>query len=109
MVLRLTKGTEEYCDKTRCQSRRDVLQQYCEEEKAKSKQRQEHVKCCYRKRKAMREKAAKEKELLPQQHLITMTFELKEALDTCEAISSRKKQRKLALLQMRIKIRKIIR
>lgn len=91
--------------------RRDVLKQYCEEEKARSKQRQDRMKQCHLKRTAMREKAAKEKDLLSQQHIITTTAELEEALeevDACEATTAKKREKKLALLRTQIKIRKKI-
>ncbi len=89
--------------------RKDVMKQYCEEEKARSKQKQEYMKRCHQKRKALREKAAKEKDQLSQQHLITTNAELREALeeiDAEEATSSSKKNKKLALIRMQINIRK---
>ena len=91
--------------------RKDVMKQYCEEEKARSKQKQDHMKQCHLKRTAMRQKAAKEKDLLSQQHLITTTAELEEALeeaDACETTTAKKRDKKLALLRTQIKIRKKI-
>lgn len=57
----------------------------------------------------MREKAAKEKNQLSQQHLICSTAELSEALeliDATEATTSSKNNKKLALIRMQINIRK---
>ena len=69
------------------------------------------MKKCHQKRQAWKEKVAKERDLLSQQHLITTQAELAEALEeiNCEAISTtKKKQRKLTLLRTQINIRKKI-
>ena len=90
-------------------SRGDVMKKYQEEELARSKQRQENMRHCHERRKAVREKAAREKEELSHQHLITTVEELKKALQDIESediAASRKKQRKTALIRMQINIRK---
>lgn len=61
-----------------------------EEEEVRSKQRQENMKRSHQYKKAMREKAAKEKDKLSRLHLITSSDELMDALaeiDACKASS----------------------
>ena len=90
-------------------SRDDVMKKYREEELMRQKQRQENMKRCHERREAIKEKAAREKEVLSHQHLITTVEELKKALQDIESediTTSRKKKRKTALIRMQINIRK---
>ena len=64
---------------------------------------------CHERRKVTREKAAREKEELSHQHLITTVEEFNIALkdiDSADTTASRKKQQKVALVRVQINIRK---
>ena len=90
-------------------SRSDVMKLYREQEQTRNKQRQESMRRCHERRKVMREKAAREKEVLSHEHLITTVEELQRALQDIESetiTASKKRQRKMALLRLQINIRK---
>ena len=80
-----------------------------EEELARKKLRQENMRKCHERRRVMREKAAREREKLSHQYLITTVDELTGALQGIESedvTASKKKQKKTALLRVQINIRK---
>ena len=89
--------------KNRC----DVLKKYREEQQTRKKHRQKTMRRCHDRRKVMREKAAREKEKLSHQHLIT-TVEFKKTLEDIDGenvTTSKKKQQKMALVRVQINIR----
>ena len=92
--------------------RDDVMRKYREEELTRQKQRQENnMRRCHERKKAMREKAAREKEHLSHQYLITTVEELKKALQDIDSdviTTSKKKQSKISLIRMQINIRKVL-
>lgn len=89
--------------------RKSVMKQYCEEERERSEQRQKNMKRSHQYKKAMREKAAKERDQLSRQHLVTSSGELMNALaeiDASKASTTSKKREKVAFLRTQINIRK---
>ena len=106
----LSPGMKQTITTTAVKKRQEVMKQCYEEEMARSKCRQENMEHSYKRRMIMREKAAKERQHLSQQHLITTTLELKEALDEINSdvnsTSSKKLKNSLSLIRMQINIRK---
>ena len=106
----LSPGMKQTVTTTAMRMRKEVMRQCHEEEMTRSKCRQENMEQSYQRRVNMREKAAKEKQHLSKQHLITTTLELKEALDEINSddnsTSSKKLKNSLQLIRMQINIRK---
>ena len=89
--------------------RGDVMKEYKEESRLRSDRRQETMKSNHQHRVAMKEKIAREKNQLSQQHMITTEEELLsqlEDIDASTATTSSKRKKKLALIRVQINIRK---
>ena len=82
------------------------MKQYQQEEHVRSERRQESMKLNHERKKAMREKVAKERDQLSHQHLITSSGELMDELEKLDVCKGSKKRKKLALIRKQINIRK---
>jgi len=106
----LSPGMKQTVTTKAMKMRQEVMRQCHEEEIIRSKHRQENMEHSYQRRIIMKEKAVKERQHLSQQHLITTTFELNEALDEINSdvnsTSSKKSKQSLSLIRMQINIRK---
>lgn len=91
------------------EKRSEVLKDRKEENQKRSKERQDHLLQAHIKRKALEQRAQKERDMLSQEHLITSSRELRGAISDIdkEIITiSKKKAKKLKLLRAQINIRR---
>ncbi len=105
----LTSKNRDTITKLAVKRRKQVVEEYKEDDKKRSEKRQETMKQSYRKRQAFKAKELRQKEVLSQQHLIATVNELLEVLEEIDSESispSRKKAKKIELLRTQINIRK---